>query len=141
MSEILIYQNESGNIKVDVRFEDGSIWLSQAQICELFGKAKSTISEHIKAIFEEEELNPISTVRNYRTVQKEGNREVARVEKYNKQYSNIELKNLTKFHDRFLIIDNNELYHIGASLKDLGNKTFAFSKLNIDLVEFLEKLK
>ena len=141
MSEILIYQNESGNIKVDVRFEDGSIWLSQAQICEVFGKAKSTISEHIKSIFEEEELNPISTVRNYRTVQKEGNREVARVEKYNKQYSNIELKNLTKFHDRFLIIDNNELYHIGASLKDLGNKTFAFSKLNIDLVEFLGKLK
>ena len=84
MSEILIYQNESGNIKVDVRFEDGSIWLSQAQICELFGKAKSTISEHIKAIFEEEELNPISTVRNYRTVQKEGNREVERdIEYYN----------------------------------------------------------
>lgn len=84
MSEILIYQNESGNIKVDVRFEDGSIWLSQAQICEVFGKAKSTISEHIKAIFEEEELNPISTVRNYRTVQKEGNREVERdIEYYN----------------------------------------------------------
>ena len=84
MSEILIYQNENGNIKVDVRFEDGSIWLSQAQICELFGKAKSTISEHIKAIFEEEELNPISTVRNYRTVQKEGSREVERdIEYYN----------------------------------------------------------
>lgn len=84
MSEILIYQNESGNIKVDVRFEDGSIWLSQAQICEVFGKAKSTISEHIKSIFEEEELNPIWTVRNYRTVQKEGNREVERdIEYYN----------------------------------------------------------
>ena len=50
MGEILIYQNENGNIKVDVMFEDGSIWLSQAQICEVFGKAKSTISEHIKAI-------------------------------------------------------------------------------------------
>ena len=84
MSEILIYQNENGNIKVDVRFEDGSIWLSQAQICEVFGKAKSTISEHIKAIFEEEELNPISTVQNYRTVQKEGIREVERdIEYYN----------------------------------------------------------
>ena len=84
MSEILIYQNESGNIKVDVMFEDGSIWLSQAQICEVFGKAKSTISEHIKSIFEEEELNPISTVRNYRTVQKEGIREVERdIEYYN----------------------------------------------------------
>ena len=84
MSEILIYQNESGNIKVDVRFEDGSIWLSQAQICELFGKAKSTISEHIKAIFFFFELSPISTVRNYRTVQKEGSREVERdIEYYN----------------------------------------------------------
>ena len=84
MSEILIYQNESGNIKVDVIFEDDSIWLSQAQICEVFGKAKSTISEHIKAIFEEGELSPISTVRNYRTVQKEGIREVERdIEYYN----------------------------------------------------------
>lgn len=84
MSNILIYQNENGSIKVDVMFEDGSIWLSQAQICEVFGKAKSTISEHIKAIFEEEELSPISTVRNYRTVQKEGNREVERnIEYYN----------------------------------------------------------
>ena len=77
-SNILIYQNENGNIKVDVRFEDETLWLSQAQICEVFGKAKSTISEHIKAIFEEDELTPDSTVRNYRTVQVEGGREVAR---------------------------------------------------------------
>ena len=83
-SNILIYQNEKGNIKVDVRFVDGSVWLSQAQICELFGKAKSTISEHISAIFEEGELSPSSTVRNYRTVQMEGSREVARdVDFYN----------------------------------------------------------
>ena len=72
MSEILIYQNENGNIKVDVMFEDGSIWLSQAQICEVFSKAKSTISEHIKAIFEEEELNEKVVVRNYRTTTKHG---------------------------------------------------------------------
>ncbi|WP_066350257.1 hypothetical protein [Aliarcobacter skirrowii] len=69
-SNILIYQNENGNIKVDVRFEDGSIWLSQAQICEVFGKAKSTISEHIKAIFEDEELDEKVVVRNYRTTTK-----------------------------------------------------------------------
>ncbi|MGM0519830.1 MAG: virulence RhuM family protein [Campylobacterota bacterium] len=84
MSNILIYQNENGNIKVDVMFEDGSVWLSQAQICKVFGKAKSTISEHIKAIFEEGELSSSSTVRNYRTVQMEGKREVARdVDFYN----------------------------------------------------------
>ena len=78
MSEILIYQTENGNIKVDVMFGDGSIWLSKAQICGVFDKLKSTISEHIKAIFEEGELNPIWTVRNYRTVQKEGDRVVSR---------------------------------------------------------------
>ncbi|MEA1953267.1 MAG: RhuM family protein [Campylobacterota bacterium] len=77
-SNILIYQNNNGNIKVDVRFEDESLWLSQSQICEVFGKAKSTISEHIKAIFEEEELEQDLTVRNYRTVQIEGDREVSR---------------------------------------------------------------
>jgi len=52
-----------------------------------------------------------------------------------------EVKNITKFHDRFLIIDSKDVYHIGASLKDLGNKTFAFSKMDIDSFEFLEKLK
>jgi hypothetical protein len=78
MSNILIYQNENGNIKVDVLFEDESLWLSQTQICEVFDKAKSTISEHIKAIFQEGELTPDSIVRNYRTVQIEGDREVSR---------------------------------------------------------------
>lgn len=53
-------------------------------------------------------------------------------EKYTKQYKNVELKETKNFHDRFLFIDNSEIYHLGASLKDLGNKIFAFSKLNID---------
>jgi len=64
---IIIYQTNNGNIKVDVKFEDETLWLSQAQICEVFGKAKSTISEHIKAIFEEGELDKDAVVRNYRT--------------------------------------------------------------------------
>ena len=84
MSEILIYQNENGNIKVDVMFEDGSIWLSQAQICELFGKAKSTISEHIKAIFEESELDKNSVVRNYRTTANDG-------KNYDVEYYNLDM--------------------------------------------------
>jgi phage regulator Rha-like protein len=57
-------------------------------------------------------------------------------EKYQKQYKNIELKEIKSFHDRFLIIDKNEIYHIGASIKDLGKKVFAFSKLNIDINSF-----
>ena len=139
MNDLIKYND--GEIELAISIENETVWLTQKQIAELFDKDVRTVNDHIKAIYKEEELVENSTIRNFRIVQKEGNREVARVEKYNKQYSNIELKNLTKFHDRFLIIDNNELYHIGASLKDLGNKTFAFSKLNIDLVEFLGKLK
>ncbi len=72
MSQVLIYQNEQGDIKVDVRFEDNSIWLSQSQLCELFGKAKSTISEHINNIFDEGELDENSVVRNFRTTANDG---------------------------------------------------------------------
>lgn len=76
--EILIYQNQEGTIKIDVRLEDETIWLTQAQICELFQKSKATISEHIKNVFEEGELDAISTVRKFRTVQFEGGRNVER---------------------------------------------------------------
>ena len=62
-------------------------------------------------------------------------------EKYQKQYKNIELKVFTNSHDRFLIIDKKEVYHLGASLKDLGKKWFAFSKLEIENLKILEKLK
>lgn len=225
MNDLIKYND--GEIELAVSVENETIWLTQKQIAELFDKDTRTINEHIKTIYKEEELTEISTIRNSRIVQKEGNREVSRdvlhynldvvisigyranskkatkfrqwstkvlkeyivngyainthkiteqrllnlendmqfvksqiknneveiytqnilkqllqaVEKYNKQYLNIELKNLNKFHDRFLLIDNNELYYIGVSLKDLGNKTFAFSKLNIDLFEFLGRLK
>ncbi len=57
-------------------------------------------------------------------------------QKYEKQYKNIELKTTKEFHDRFLIIDKEDIYHLGASIKDLGNKVFAFSKLNIDINSF-----
>jgi len=54
--EILIYQNQKGNIKIDVRLEEEMVWLTQDQMAQLFGKAKSTINEHIKNFFEEGEL-------------------------------------------------------------------------------------
>lgn len=62
------------------------------------------------------------------------------LERFNTQYEPIEIKGFTKSHDRFLIIDETEVYHIGASLKDLGKKWFAFSKLNMDTRELLGKL-
>ena len=62
-------------------------------------------------------------------------------EKYKTQYRNIELKEFKNSHDRFLILDKKEIYHIGASLKDLGKKWFAFSKFEIENLKILEKLK
>jgi hypothetical protein len=70
--EILIYQNQDGNIKIDVRLEEETVWLTQAQLCELFQKSKATISEHIKNIFEEIELEETSVVRNFRTTATDG---------------------------------------------------------------------
>lgn len=63
------------------------------------------------------------------------------VEKYNKQNNNLSLYKYDKSHDRFLIIDYKTIYHIGASLKDLGNKWFAFSKLENDNLELINKIK
>jgi prophage antirepressor-like protein len=62
-------------------------------------------------------------------------------QKYQLQYKNIELKEFKNSHDRFLIIDKKETYHLGASLKDLGKKWFAFSKFEFESLDILEKLK
>lgn len=71
-SEILIYQNQDGNIKIDVRLENETVWLTQEQMQNLFGKSKATISEHIKNVFEEGELDKDSVVRKFRTTAADG---------------------------------------------------------------------
>ncbi|WP_456377121.1 hypothetical protein [Lutibacter sp.] len=63
------------------------------------------------------------------------------LDKYNAQYKSIEIKKFNQAHDRFLIIDNKEVYHFGASLKDIGKKWFAFSKFDINAIEMLGKLE
>lgn len=275
----LINYND-GEIEVAISIKEDTIWLSQKQIAELFDKDVRTVNDHIKAIYKEAELLENSTIRKFRIVQKEGDREVARdishynldmiisvgyrvnskkatkfrqwattilkeyitqgyainthkitehrltnlendmqfvkskiendelqinqgifyngqiydayafvndllksaksevtlcdnyiddtiftlcskypkikftiythtinkslkldYEKYKKQYENIELKETKEFHDRFLIIDEKQVYHIGASLKDLAQKVFAFSKIDIDALNIMEKLK
>ncbi len=83
-SELIIYQTEDGKTKIQTRLENETVWLTQTQMGELFAKAKSTISEHIYNVFEEGELTKEATVRNFRTVQREGSREVERdLEYYN----------------------------------------------------------
>ena len=72
MNEIILYKSIDGAIKVDVLFEDETVWLTQEQLCALFGKSKSTISEHISNIFAEGELNPEVVVRKFRTTTQHG---------------------------------------------------------------------
>lgn len=82
--ELLIYQTEDGKTKIDVFFEDDTIWLNQKQISQLYQKGVNTISEHMKHIYEDGELDEKATVRKFRIVQTEGTREVSReVEYYN----------------------------------------------------------
>ena len=265
--EIILYQPDE-TIKLEVKMEDETVWLTQAQIVELFQSSKANISEHIKNIYEQEELEESSTVRDFRTVRQEGKRHVVRnltyynldaiisigfrvnskrgiqfrqwankvlkeyllkgysinrrlselektvalhsekidffvrtslppvegifydgqifdaykfatdliksaktslvlidnyvdesvllmlskrnpgvsatvytqritpqlqldLDKHNDQYPPINMRTYRNGHDRFLIIDDREVYHIGASLKDLGKKIFAFSRLSI----------
>ena len=71
-SEIIIYQTEDGNTRIDVKFQDETVWLTQAQLCELYQTSKSNISEHIRHIFEEGELDEISVVRKFRTTGADG---------------------------------------------------------------------
>lgn len=77
-SKVEIYKSEDNQTNVVVQFDGDAVWLNQKQIQELFNSSKSNISEHIKSIYESRELEEKSTVRKFRTVQKEGKREVVR---------------------------------------------------------------
>ena len=81
-NNIIIYQLDDGKTKIDVKLEDETVWLSQQQMADLYDTTKQNISSHIKNIFDEEELSENSTVKEFLTVQKEGNRNVERKVKY-----------------------------------------------------------
>lgn len=284
-SEIMLYQPENGamvlynpddTLSLEVRLSDDTVWLSQQQMVELFQSSKPNVSEHLKNIFTQGELNKESTVRNFRTVRKEGIRLVERnltyynldviisvgfrvntkrgilfrqwanrilkdymlkgyainhrverlenrllkaeekidffvrtalppqqgifydgqlfdayafacdlirsaksniilidnyvddavlkmldkrrekvsaviytrsissrfqldLEKHDAQYQSIDIKIFKNAHDRFLMVDN-EVYHLGASLKDIGKKWFAFNRMTIGATELLDKI-
>ena len=85
---ILLYQTEDGISKIEVTLSDNTVWLTADKMAELFQRNKSTISRHIKNIFETRELQPDSTVAFFATVQLEGNRKVER----NVAFYNLDMK-------------------------------------------------
>lgn len=121
MSDVVVYSD--GELELNISVNDETVWLTQKQLGDLFGVEVHTVNYHIKNIFKQKELEKNATIRKIRIVQKEGKREV----QTNK-----------KFHDRFMIIDGREAYHIGASLKDAGKKIFALSKMTLDLKDILK---
>lgn len=86
-NKIIIYQTDDGMTQLDVKLENETVWLTQSQMVELFDSSKSNVSEHIKHIYADGELDESSTVRKFRTVQMEGNRQVTR----NVAYYNLDL--------------------------------------------------
>lgn len=82
--EIILYKSPEGGLALDVKLEEETVWLTPMQMSKLFDKARPTILEHIKNIFEERELERIPTCRKFRQVQKEGKRNVVReIDYYN----------------------------------------------------------
>jgi hypothetical protein len=86
-SEILIYQNQDGNIKIDVRLEEETVWLTQEQMATLFGKGRSTVTEHIQNVFSEGELKEELVCRNFRLTTPHGATEGKTQEKEVKHYN------------------------------------------------------
>ncbi|MDT8391636.1 MAG: RhuM family protein [Lentisphaeria bacterium] len=76
--EIVLYQTEDGTVKIQCRFEDETIWMTQQLMADLFQTSVPNISMHIRNIFEEGELNPAATIKNFLTVRQEGSRQVNR---------------------------------------------------------------
>ena len=146
-----ILENDMTNIKSHIKtntlelkqgiFYDGQMFDAYVFISDLIKSAKKEIvlidnyiDESILILFSKNQN--INVTIYTQTISKQFKLDI---EKYNKQYNNLQVKITKKFHDRFIIIDDNEVYHIGASLKDLGNKVFAFSKIGIDKVDILKK--
>ena len=77
-NQVIIYQSEDGETRIDVKFTGETVWLSQQQMADLYHSSRSNVVEHIKHIYEDGELDEESTCRNFRQVRQEGARQVAR---------------------------------------------------------------
>jgi hypothetical protein len=125
-------------------FYDGQVYDAYLFVSDLIKSAKESIilidnyiDETVLTLLSKRDANVKATIYT-KTITKQLELDLL---KYNAQYPKIELKKFDSSHDRFLLIDANEVYHIGASLKDLGKKWFAFSKFDKSALTILEKLK
>ena len=125
-------------------FYDGQVFDAYVFVADLIKSAKKSIllidnyiDETVLQLFTKRKKNVKVTIytKNITKILKQD------LEKHNSQYPKIEIQKFSKAHDRFLIIDDKTVYHIGASLKDLGKKWFAFSKMKIEAMDMILNIK
>jgi phage regulator Rha-like protein len=134
---------EKGEMPKQGIFYDGQIFDAYQFVAGLIKKAKKSIvlidnyvDESVLTLFSKNQKIDVTVfTRNI------GKQLKLDLEKYNAQYKPVTIKKFTKAHDRFLIIDDKEIYHFGASLKDLGKKWFAFSKMDISFIQIPDEIK
>ena len=118
-SQFLIYQAEGGAIKIDVRFENETVWLTQQLLAELFQTTVPNVSMHLRNIFEEGELRPEATVQNFLTVRQEGTRQVSR---------SLDFYNLV---EQYLVFaEGQALRRVPMHMRDWITKLHAFLTIN-----------
>jgi hypothetical protein len=136
--------NNSENIPKQGIFFDGQIFDAYKFVCDIIRKANKSIllidnyiDDSVLEMFIKRKQN-VEVVIYIKSISKQLSLDL---KKYNAQYPQVNIKEFVDAHDRFLIIDEIEVYHIGASLKDLGKKWIAFSKFEFEALKLLEKLK
>ena len=142
--EILNAIEEKGVPQKQHTFYNGQIFDAYLLVSDIIKSAKTSIKlidnyidESILVLFTKRDANVNMTIYT-KTLSKQLQLDL---KKHNKQYPNIDIKKFDLSHDRFLIIDDKEVYHFGASLKDLGKKWFAVSKMDINSLEIIKKLE
>lgn len=141
--DIIFNEMEKNNLPVQGVIFDGQIFDAYVFVSNLIKSAKMSITL-IDNYIDETVLNLLSKNENNIKVTiltKQINENLKLdIKKYKEQYGEIEVKIFPNSHDRFLIIDNIDYYHLGASIKDLGKKMFAFTKLNKDTIELIKNI-
>ena len=143
-NEIFDAIEEKGTPQKQHIFYDGQIFDAYLFVSDIIKSAKKSIKlidnfidESTLVLFTKRDAN-IKTTIYTKTISKQLQLDW---KKYNEQYEKIEIKKFDLSHDRFLIVDEKEIYHFGASLKDLGKKWFAVSKMDIEVLNIMERLK
>ncbi len=137
-NQIVVYQpNET--VRLDVRLENKTVWLTQGQIANLFGTKRPAVTKHLANTYKSGELEREGTCSILEHMGNNGMQLYADDKAFNAQCPKLAVCYNESFHNRFLFIDDKERYLLGASLKDLGRKCFVFTNLDTGDIRRIKK--